>query len=72
MFLLKKILTALVVPRFGLILLYTLGLWISRRRPKVGHTSSLFALLLLTLLSLPYVSGDTVANSGATWPYQHE
>jgi uncharacterized SAM-binding protein YcdF (DUF218 family) len=58
MFLLKKILTALVLPPFGLVLLCALGLWISRHRPKLGHSISLFALLLLTVLSLPYVSGS--------------
>ena len=65
MFLLKKILVALVLPPTGPVLLALFGLWLSRsRRPfarNTGMTLAVLALLALLLLSLPVVSRALVA-----------
>lgn len=57
MFLLKKILSSIILPPFGLILLALAGLWLSRRRPKTGRTIAVLSLLTLLVLSMPLVSG---------------
>jgi len=56
MFFLKKTLTALVLPPFGLILFAVYGLWILRRYPRVGRSVVGFSLLTLGVLSLPLVA----------------
>ena len=56
MFVLKKFLTALVLPPFGPILLACLGLWLARRHPRSGHCIVLVALASLATLSLPPVA----------------
>lgn len=65
MFLLKKILVALVLPPTGPVLLALFGLWLSRsRRPfarNAGMMLAVLALLALLLLSLPVVSRALVA-----------
>ena len=37
MFPLKKLLAALLLPPVGLLLLAMFGLWLARRRPRLGH-----------------------------------
>ena len=56
MFFLKKTLTALVLPPFGLILFAVYGLWLFRRYPRLGRCVIGFALLALGILSLPLVA----------------
>lgn len=56
MFYLKKLLSALALPPVGLILLAFLGIWLSRQRPRLGHSVSAVALLALLALSLPPVA----------------
>ena len=62
MFLIKKLLTAIILPPFSLILLTVAGLWIARQHPKTGRTISLTALALMTALSLPPVAGFLVRS----------
>lgn len=56
-FALKKILTALILPPAGPILLALFGLWLARRWQRFGRALSLAALLSLLALSLPPVAG---------------
>ncbi|MBI4986650.1 MAG: YdcF family protein [Rhodocyclales bacterium] len=56
MFYLKKLLSALVLPPFGLLLWAWFGLWLARRHPRSGHALVACALLILTALSLPPVA----------------
>jgi len=56
MFLLKKILSALAVPPFSLILLALAGLFLSRRHPRSGRWLAGFALSAMLLMSIPAVS----------------
>ena len=56
MFLLKRILSALVVPPFSLILLALAGVLLSRRHPRSGRWLAGFALSCLLLMSIPAVS----------------
>ena len=65
MFLLKKILVALVLPPTGPVLLALFGIWLSRsKRPfarNAGLTLAVVALLGLLVLALPAVSRALVA-----------
>lgn len=56
MFLLKKILSALAVPPFSLILLALAGLFLSRRHPRSGRWLAGLALSGMLLMSIPAVS----------------
>lgn len=56
MFYLKKLLSALVLPPFSLILLALLGLWLSRKHARTGRALAAVALLALVALSLPPVA----------------
>lgn len=56
MFYAKKLLSALVLPPAGPILLALWGLWLSRRRPRVGRAIAAGALLGMLALSLPPVA----------------
>jgi uncharacterized SAM-binding protein YcdF (DUF218 family) len=56
MFLLKKVLAALILPPTGPLLLAATGLWLSRRRPRLGHLVVAFGLATLLALSLPWVA----------------
>lgn len=62
MFLLKKILSALILPPISLLLLALFGLWLARRRPRLG--SALAALSLCTLLALatPWVANELLRS----------
>lgn len=67
MFLAKKLLTALVLPPMGPILLALCGLWLARRHPRLGRGTALLALLGLTVLSLPLVA-DALLRSLEAYP----
>lgn len=56
MFYAKKLLSALVLPPAGPILLALWGLWLSRRHPRTGRAISAGALLGMLALSLPPVA----------------
>jgi uncharacterized SAM-binding protein YcdF (DUF218 family) len=56
MFYLKKLLSALVLPPSGLILLALFGVWLTRKHPRLGRGIAASALLMLFALSLPPVS----------------
>jgi uncharacterized SAM-binding protein YcdF (DUF218 family) len=55
-FLLKKLITQLVLPPFNLLLLAIFGLLIARRWPRLGRTLTWTSLLLVLLLATPVVS----------------
>lgn len=67
LFLLKKILSALILPPTSLLLLAFVGLWISRKHPKTGRTLAALSLAALLLLSLP-VTGNALLQSLETAP----
>lgn len=67
MFLLKKILAALLLPPFGLVLLGLFGLWLSRRRRRAGLALAALALATLGALSLPVVA-DALVRSLERFP----
>ena len=56
MFYLKKLLSALVLPPFGLILLALAGLWLARRHSQTGRGIAVLALFGLVALSMPPVA----------------
>ena len=67
LFLLKKIISALILPPTSLILLAFVGLWLSRRHPGAGKTLIALALTTLLILSLP-ITGNTLIRSLETAP----
>jgi uncharacterized SAM-binding protein YcdF (DUF218 family) len=67
MFLLKKILTALILPPTGPMLLAAFGLLLARRRPRIGRAVASLAVAALLLMTLPVV-GDTVLRGLETYP----
>lgn len=62
MFLAKKLISALVLPPVGLLLLALFGVWLARRHPRSGRGLTLVALLALLTLSMPPVA-DTLMRS---------
>ncbi len=56
MFYVKKLLSALVLVPFGLILFAFFGLWLTRRHPRLGRCVTVVALLALAALSIPLVA----------------
>lgn len=62
MFLAKKLLTALLLPPLGLLLLALVGLWLARRHPRSGRGLAAFAVVTLLALSMPPVA-DALIHS---------
>ena len=62
MFVLKKILSSLFLPPFGLIMLAAFGLDWSLRHPRSGRAIAFVALALLAAASLPLVSGALIES----------
>lgn len=62
MFLLKKILTALIMPPTSLVILAALGLWLGRRRPRLGYALVVLGLGSLLFLSTPWVANELMRN----------
>ncbi len=67
LFYLKKTLSALFLPPFGIVLLALLGLWLMRRRHRSGPFVVGLALALLTALSLPLVA-DALMHTLESYP----
>lgn len=67
LFLLKKILSALILPPTSLILLAFLGLWLTRKHRKTGKALIALALTTLLVLSLP-ITGNALLHSLETAP----
>jgi uncharacterized SAM-binding protein YcdF (DUF218 family) len=67
MFLLKKLIAALILPPAGPLLVALLGLCWARRRPRAGPAGAAAALVLLIAASLPLV-GDRLLRSLETLP----
>ncbi|WP_396189699.1 YdcF family protein [Flavobacterium sp.] len=61
-FLLKKFITALLLPPTSLILLALFGLWLTRKHRQSGRTLAALALTMLLALSLP-VTGNALLQS---------
>src|SRR4051812_26251218 len=55
-FLLKKVLSALVLPPTGLLLLSILGLLLWKRLPRLGKSCAWIGVVVLLLLATPFVS----------------
>ncbi|MDP2815631.1 MAG: YdcF family protein [Rectinemataceae bacterium] len=56
MFLLKKLITTLLLPPVGPLLLVIFGIILSTRRPRLGKALAAFGIVLLLLLSTPWVA----------------
>lgn len=54
--LLKKLFASLLLPPFNLILLSLAGLWLLKRRPKLGKSLIVLSLAMLYALSIPFVA----------------
>ena len=67
LFLLKKILSALILPPTSLILLAFMGLCLTRKHPKTGRSLAAFSLTTLLILSLP-ITGNALLHSLETTP----
>lgn len=67
LFLLKKIVSALILPPTSLVLLAFVGIWLTRKHPKIGKTLATTALICLLILSLPIV-GNALLQSLETSP----
>ncbi len=67
MFYLKKFLSALVLPPFGLVLLALFGLWLARWHRRLGQGVTVFALALLGALSVPLVA-DALMHTLEIYP----
>lgn len=70
MFFLKKLLSALVLPPAGPLLLALYGLWLARRHPRSGRAVALVAVLGLLALSLPPVAGALMRGFEQPRPIQ--
>lgn len=68
MFLLKNILAALVLPPTGPLLLAMFGLWLARRRPRIGHGLIALGIVSLLLLSTPWVANRLLRGLEDTPP----
>lgn len=69
MFLLKKILTSLMLPPSGPLLLAALGLVLARRRPRLGFALTAVAVASLLALSTPWVANSLLRSlENATSP----
>lgn len=66
-FLIKKIVSALILPPTSLILLALIGLWLSRKHPNTGRTVTTISLSTLLILSLP-VTGNALLQRLETLP----
>lgn len=62
MFLAKKLISALVLPPAGLLLLALFGLWLARRHPRSGRGLAAFAVLALLALSMPPVADGLIRS----------
>lgn len=67
LFLLKKSVSALILPPTSLVILALIGLWLSRKHPKAGRTLATLSLATLLILSLP-VTGNALLQSLGTEP----
>lgn len=67
LFLLKKSLSALILPPTSLILLALLGLYLSRKHPRAGRTLAALSLSTLLILSLP-ITGNALLHGLETAP----
>lgn len=67
LFLLKKILSALILPPTSLILLGFIGLWLTKKHPKAGKALIALSLTTLLILSLP-ITGNALLHSLKTEP----
>lgn len=62
MFLLKKVLAALILPPISLLLLALFGLWLARRRPRLGSSLAVLSLCTLLVLATPWVANELLRS----------
>ena len=67
LFLLKKILSTLILPPTSMILVALLGIYLSRKHPRTGRTLAALSLATLLILSLP-ITGNALLHSLETAP----
>lgn len=67
LFLLKKIVSALILPPTRLILLAFFGIWLTRKHPKTGRILVALSLITLLILSMT-ITGNTLLKSLETVP----
>ena len=76
MFLLKKLLAALILPPTGPVLLALFGLWLSRRKSRrwqyAGIGLATFSLLALVALAMPVVGNALTPASAPQGPISAE
>lgn len=72
MFLLKKLLAALVLPPTSPLLLALVGLWLTRRRPRAGHALIAVGIGSLLLLSTPWVANRLLSSLEDSPPITRE
>lgn len=70
MFLIKKLITAFILPPISLIALAAIGLWISRRFQRTGRWLAGLSLLSLAILSLPIVASALMRSLENRAPVQ--
>lgn len=68
LFMLKKIISALILPPTSMILLAFVGLWFSGRYPRPGKTLIALALTTLIIFSLPITSKALISSLEANPP----
>jgi uncharacterized SAM-binding protein YcdF (DUF218 family) len=68
-FLLKKLITNLVLPPFSLLILAILGLLLSKRWPRVGRAITWAAVISILLLATPMVSGILIRSLDVAPPF---
>ncbi len=66
-FLIKKIVSSLLLPPTSLVLLGLIGLWLANKYPRIGKTLSVLSLGTMLILSLP-VTGNALLQSLETAP----
>lgn len=62
MFLLKKIVAALILPPAGPLLVAATGLWLCRHRPRFGHVLVALGLGMLLLFSTPWIASELLRS----------
>lgn len=68
LFLLKKVISAIILPPTCLILLALVGVWVSKKHPKTGRTLATLSLASLLILSLPVVGNAMLQSLETTSP----
>ena len=71
MFILKKMLSSVILPPIGLLLLLLAGLCLTHRWPRLGRLLTAGALVMLMLLSIPLVGTSLLRSLEESPPIPH-